>query len=94
MILELPYRSEKQENQNKKRVKTLEKTEKEMKTNLPITILLIDFFSFFFFGVSVRFYLIKYAIVYISFEGRTETFIEVLTSVCAVFTVGFMHYFS
>ena len=89
MILELPYRSEKQENQNKKRIKTLEKTEKEMKTNLPITILLIDFF-----GVSVRFYLIKYAIVYISFEGRTETFIEVLTSVCAVFTVGFMHYFS
>ena len=87
MILELPYRSEK--------LKTLEKTEKETKTNLPITILLIDFF-FFFFGVSVRFYLIKYAIVYISFEGRTETFIEleVLTSVCAVFTVGFMHYFS
>ena len=44
--------------------------------------------------MSVRFYLIKYAIVYISFEGRTETFIEVLTSVCAVFTVGFMHDFS
>ena len=44
--------------------------------------------------MSVRFYLIKYAIVYISFEGRTETFIEVLTSVCAVFTVGFMYDFS
>ena len=44
--------------------------------------------------MSVRFYLIKYTIVYISFEGRTETSIEVLTSVCAVFTVGCMHDFS
>ena len=44
------------------------KTDKEMKTNLPTTICLIGFF----FGVSVRFYLIKYGIVYISFEGRAE----------------------
>ena len=92
MILELPYRSKKQEKQ-KKNTKTLEKTDKEMKTNLPTTICLIDFFTFFF-GVSVRFYLIKYTIVYISFEDRTETSIEVLTSVCAVFTVGCMHDFS
>ena len=79
-------------NNNKKRIKTLEKTEKEMKTNLPSTIRLIFFFFFlfFFFGVSVRFYLIKYPIVYSSFEGRTEMSIEVLTSVCAVFTVGCM----
>ena len=48
MIPELPYRNEKQEKQNKKRIKTLEKTEKEMKTNLPIIILLIDFFLFVF----------------------------------------------
>ena len=90
MILELPYRSKKQEKQKKKHIKTLEKTDKEMKTNLPTTICLIDFF-YFFFGAFVRFYLIKYTIVYISFEGRTETSIEVLTSVCAV---GCMHDFS
>ena len=85
----------KKNNNNKKRTKTLEKTEKEMKTNLPSTIRLIlfSFFSFFF-GVSARFYLIKYAIVYISFEGRTEMSIEVLTSVSAVFTVGCMRDFS
>ena len=91
MILELPYRSRKQEKQKKKHIKTLEKTDKEMKTNLPTTICLIDFFFLFFFWVSLRFYLIKYTIVFISFEGRTETSIEVLTSVC---TVGCMHDFS
>ena len=47
MILELPYRSKKQEKQKKKHIKTLEKTDKEMKTNLPTTICLIDFFTFF-----------------------------------------------
>ena len=31
---------------------------------------------------------------YISFEGRTETSIEVLTSVCAVFADGCMRDFS
>ena len=31
----------------KKHIKTLEKTDKEMKTNLPTTICLIDFFTFF-----------------------------------------------
>ena len=46
MILELPYRSKIREKQ-KKHIKTLEKTDKEMKTNLPTTICLIDFFTFF-----------------------------------------------
>ena len=46
MILELPYRSKIREKQ-KKNIKTLEKTDKEMKTNLPTTICLIDFFTFF-----------------------------------------------
>ena len=41
-----------------------------------------------------RFYLIIYAIVYSSFEGRMETSIEVLTSECAVFVDGCMRDFS
>ena len=40
------------------------------------------------------FYLIKYANSSSCFEGRTERSMEVLTSVCAVFTVGRMRGFS
>ena len=47
MILELPCRSKKQEKQKKKTHKDTGKTDKEMKTNLPTTICLIDFFPFF-----------------------------------------------
>ena len=63
-----------------------------MKTNLPTTICLIDWF--FLFQYMHGFYLIKYANFSTSFEGRTERSMEVLMSVCAVFTVGCMRGFS
>ena len=78
----------------KKHIKALKKTEKEMKTNLPTNICVIDCFFLFFFQCMHGFYLIKYAKFSICFESRTETSMEALTSVCAVFMFDCMRGFS